>query len=203
MQRVSTRFAAGVAVAASALSLGAVGAQATKVPATQAKPAVAHTNRHAIQSGQVAFKPTQAVLTFLSTNHIKVTPLAPATWTNGQLVLPITRGVVSAHGKLRGRAIERGAIVFSAGGRSFRLHRFRVRHLGAVPVLTARNGRGRLLLIARVRNLQVSRSGHTATATGELTLTARAAALVNRLVGRTVVSRGYDLGALTSVITTK
>jgi hypothetical protein len=190
MHRLSARMLLLCAVVASALGVSALGAQAKTSPTPKQVKAVI------IKGGTVALKPTASTLTFLTAHGITVVPVAPATLSGGSVQMPVVGGVATTK-KLNAVLVLRGAVKFTTAKRSVA-----VRHLSFVKTAagTVLRGvvRGKLIRLARVTGLVVSVSGKTATATGEVHLTAATAELINRLLGKHIVAAGYDLGSLTA-----
>jgi hypothetical protein len=160
--------------------------------AAQAK--VAH-----VTGQKSTFTPSAQVTHFLATHHVTVSAVGPATISGTSVTLPITGGFITR--KLNGVLRHRGGVKFATATRSFVLRRFLLVRKGHHASLFARVHHRRIRL-ARVTDLKVALSGKSATATGELKLTAAAARMINKLLGSKVVHAGADLGSVTSDVTT-
>ena len=161
--------------------------------------AAAQAKRYHVTGQQTVVTPSTQFTQFLSTHGITVTAIGRASIANGALTLPIVRGSVALTSK-RGILIHRGGIQFATATRTITLRHFVVTRTFGRAVVSARVGLRRLPL-ARVSSPTLTISGKTATASGELRLTAVAAREINHLFGTHVVSAGADLGSATSTIT--
>jgi hypothetical protein len=165
-----------------------------------------------VTGGTTKVTPSSSAVALLATNHITVTPIAPATASGGVFTFPITGGRVNTttfRGVLRNgggivlsngtdtvrvRRIQsvsdrHGAFVFASVGRRVRVHCHR-RHHVLRCVLVQRTITAK---IARVTNGSVSGGS----ATGTLKITAFTAGVINHLAGHHVVSAGATLGTVT------
>lgn len=143
--------------------------------------------------------PSSAMTSFLTAHHITVAAVGPATISGGSLTLPITGGSVRTP-KLNGRLVMAGGVRFTWKGQSVTLRRFVAARRGSNDVVTAIVG-ARRLTVARATGVHINVSGNTATITGELTLSAQAARMLNKLTGHKLVPAGADLGSFTSTVT--
>jgi hypothetical protein len=166
----------------------------TAAPAMAAKQV-----KHKVTGQQTTITPSAGAVKFLTTNHITVSTLGAATLTNGSVTFPITGGFVKTP-SLDGTLVHSGGVKFSNGTRSVSLQSIVAYRLGHNTFVTGRAD-GRLMIIARVTGAKVSITGKTATATGELKLSAGVAQRINHVFGKHVVSAGADLGSAKSTIT--
>jgi hypothetical protein len=148
---------------------------------------------------QTTITPTSQVTQFLSSHHVTVSAIGPATISGGNVTLPISGGFVvkSAKGGVLRHA---GGLQFTVGSRSLALTHFVLVNHGPHGRLLARVGRHRIT-VARLINATRTVSGKSGTLTGELTLSAAAAHKINRRLGKHIVSAGTELGTLTSSVT--
>ena len=196
------RALAGAALLALCLmAVGAAGAQAAKVKVT---------------GGTTTITPSAATTQFLTTNGIAVTPLAPATLSNGVVTLPIAGGRIDP-ATLRGFVTHRGGLKFAKAKRSLALRHFVVTNTQRGAFLDAttavrrcraalRPRRGRVCFfraegfrVARLSNV-VRNSDNSVTA--NILLSRRAAGFINKVAGSHVVSAGANLGTARIVATT-
>jgi hypothetical protein len=202
-----TRLRALVGAALFALCLmavGAAGAQAAKVKIT---------------GGTTTITPSAATTQFLTTNGISVTPIAPATASNGVLTLPIKGGRIDPV-TLRGFVTHRGGVKFSKGTNSLSLRHFLITSTkrgaflnATTPVrrcraFRARRGhrRGRVCF-TRAEGVRVARLSNVVlnsdnSVTANLLLSSRAARFINKVAGSQVVSAGANFGTAKIVATT-
>ena len=202
--RMRLRALIGAALLALCLmAVGATGAQAAKVKIT---------------GGSTTITPSAAATQFLTTNGITVSPIAPATISNGAVTLPVAGGRIDP-ANLHGFVTHRGGLRFTKGTKSLALRHFLItstRRGAFLDVTTplrhcrfvrARRGhrrarvcfnRATLVRLARLSN--VVRNGNSVTA--DLLLSRRAAGFINRLAGKHVVSAGANLGSLHTTVTT-
>ncbi len=166
----------------------------TAAPAMAAKQV-----KHKVTGQSTTITPSAGAVKFLTSNKITVSALGAATLSNGSLTLPINGGVVKTP-SLDGTLVHSGGVKFSHGKRSVSLRNIVAHRVGHVTFVTGRAD-GRLMIIARVTGAKVSITGSTATATGELKLSAGVANRINHVFGKHVVSAGADLGSAKSTIT--
>lgn len=166
----------------------------TAAPAMAAKQV-----KHKVTGQSTTITPSAGAVKFLTSNKITVSALGAATLSNGSLTLPITGGFVKTPSR-DGKLVHSGGVKFSNGKRSVSLRNIVAYRVGHSTFVTGRAD-GRLMIIARVTGAKVSITGKTATATGELKLTAGVASRINHVFGKHVVSAGADLGSAKSTIT--
>jgi hypothetical protein len=167
-----------------------------------------------ITGGTTTLTPSSAATTLLANNHITVTPVAPATAANGAFSFPISGGHINAK-TLYGTVRHTGGVQLSNGTRTVV-----ARHL---TVVSTKNGayvwalvrdhsrricarrphhprRVVCVVITRYRTERILKlSGGTVTNgtyTGNATITAATATLINNLAGSNVVSAGAPLGTI-------
>ncbi len=185
------------------MAVGAAGAEAAKVKIT---------------GGTTTITPSTATTLFLTANGISVTPIAPATASNGAVTLPIAGGRIDP-ATLRGVIVHRGGLKFTKGSNSLRLRHLVITSTKRGAFLDAttpirrcrafrsrRGGRGRLcafrwegVRVARLSNV-VRNSDNSVTA--NLLLSQRAARFINKVAGKQVVAAGANLGTAKIVATT-
>ena len=182
------------------MAVGAAGAQAAKVKIT---------------GGTTTITPSAATTQFLTTNGISVTPIAPATVSNGVLTLPIKGGRIDPV-TLRGFVTHRGGVKFSKGTHSLSLRHFLITSTrrgaflnATTPVrrcraLRARRGR---VCVTRAEGVRVARLSNVVrnsdnSVTANLLLSSRAARFINKVAGSQVVSAGANFGTAKIVATT-
>lgn len=173
-----------------------------------------------VTGGTTTVKPSDATTKFLSDNGVTVTPIAPATAADGNLVFPIRRGRVNTD-TFQGRLFHKGGVKFSKGERSLRVrrleivsHRKRAVLRGVVRGLhcqkvtrkhhrarhVCRHARHHRVVLAILTDLKKSEDGKSVTVTVKISrFTAR---VVNRLAHKVVVKPGYVLGTATIAPTT-
>jgi hypothetical protein len=169
------------------------------VSVTAAPAMAAKQTNHTVTGVSTVITPSAAGTQFLTNHHITVSALGAATISNGSLTLPIAGGVVKTP-SLDGTIVHKGGVKFTSGKRSVSLRDIVAHRIGKVTFVTGRAD-GRLMIIARVTGAKVSITGKTATATGELKLSAGVAQRLNHVFGKHVVSAGADLGSAVSTIT--
>jgi hypothetical protein len=181
-------------ISRSTLSVVATTVALFAVTAASAQAKVFH-----VTGTQTTLTPASQVTQFLSSHHVTVSAVGPASISGGAVTLPITGGYVTKSAK-GGLLRHAGGLRFTVGARSVA-----VTHL----VLIAHNSHGRLLAwvagrritVARLINATRSVSGTSGTLTGELTLSAAAAHKINRRLHKHIVSAGTELGTLGSSVT--
>jgi hypothetical protein len=195
MRRVSSRLALFAVLALSVLGFAAVGAVAHTSAAKPKGKVVT------ITGGTTTIKANNATVTFLATHNVKPTAIAPATLTGTSLILPVKGGAVTSK-SLVGAITHRGGVKFATAKKSFVLSRITLVKTGNKAHLMAKVGK-RVLPLGTITGLKTAVSGKTATVTGELHLSKDVAAVINKLLGKHVVSAGYDFGSFTSTLTFK
>jgi hypothetical protein len=188
----------------------AVIAVASVVSLAFASVALAATKK--VTGGTSKVTPSKAAVTLLASNHISVTPIAPATASGGVFTFPLTGGRVNTT-TFRGVIRDGGGISLSNGTRTVQVRRIQtvsdrhgvfvfasVRH----PVRAGCHSRRhvlRCILVERTITAKVARVTKTSvsggSATGTLKITAFTADVINRLAGHHVVSAGATLGSVT------
>ena len=168
-----------------------------------------------VTGGTTTITPSTTATTLLSNNHITVTPIAPATASNGAFTFPIASGHLNPK-TLYGRLNHTGGIELSNGadnvivrhpvlisdkkgayiwalvrGKSHRIcTRFRRHH----------PRRGVCYVVTRFREARVLKvsggSVTNGTYNGNVTITAATATLINKLAGKTIVAAGNPLGTV-------
>jgi hypothetical protein len=167
-----------------------------------------------VTGGSTTITPSSTATTLLANNHITVTPIAPATASNGAFTFSITRGRLNTK-NLHGVIAHSGGIELSNG-----TDNVIVRH----PVLVS-NKRGAYVwalvrgkshhictafrrhrrhrvcyVVTRFRSVRVlkvtSGSVSGSTFTGNVAITQVTANEINRLAGSNVVSAGAALGTI-------
>jgi hypothetical protein len=168
-----------------------------------------------VTGGTTTLTPSSATTSLLSSNHITVTPVAPATVSSGSVAFPIAGGrlnVSTLHGRLR----QTGGVQLSNGTKTVTLRALRVisNKNGASIWALVRDRSSRICTHLRRRRAQLAcviiTRLHTAriatitggsvsdgTFTGKVAITAATAALVNRLAGSQVVTAGAPFGTVT------
>jgi hypothetical protein len=158
--------------------------------------------------------PSSEATKALTANGVTVTPITPATASNGSVTLPIARGMVNPS-NLRGYVVHKGGLKLSKGTASVSLRTFVIRSTGKGAFLSAatshagrcayrRNGhrhfrsctiRGRIT-VARLLNAKRTDNAETkqTTVTADLKLTREAARAINRRLHQQVVKPGAALG---------
>lgn len=194
MRRVSRRLVVLAVLALGVLAMASVGA----VAKTPAKP---KSKTVVITGGSTTVTASPATATFLVNHGVGVTAVAPATQSGTSITLPVKGGVVKAK-SLDGAILHKGAVKFATKTRSVTLRHLTLyklgkrAHLGGVVA-------GKFFNLGYITGLKVVVSDHVATVTGDIHLSAQAAHVVNKLVGKHVVSAGYKLGSFTSTLNLK
>lgn len=190
MHRLS-RIVLTLALAMSALGISALGAQARAHPALP--------KLILVKSGQTTLTPSAATVKFLTSHAITVTALAPVSIQNGSLVLPVRKGVATR--QLRGVLLHRGGVEFATGARTVKLRAITLYRFAKATFIGALVNGHVAKRLARVTGIKLTRTGNQATLTGEVHLSASAAKMINHLLGKHLVSAGYDLARLSSQLT--
>jgi hypothetical protein len=143
------------------------------------------------------------LVAFLRSQGITVTAIGPARLGQSSLVMPVVGGrmtVPSLHGQMRCR----GGVQFKKGNRVLRIRSYGFSDRHGVGTLSALISGRRVALhriaLARMATPKAHVSGTTGTMHGTLTVTAAWANLIDRLVGRHVVSAGSTLGDLSATV---
>ena len=163
---------------------------------TLAGVSLAATPAKRVTGGTATMTPTPAAATALSSHHLTITPLAPATASGSTLTFPISGGRLNA--KRHGHLVLGGGFAISNGTQTVQLRHLRVVSnasgvsLRARVLKSAHSHKGKLhveysdALIARVTGVHVSHG----TATGTVRLTSASASVINKLAGAKIASRG-------------
>ena len=185
------------------MAVGATGAQAAKVKIT---------------GGTTTITPSAATSQFLTNNGIAVTPIAPATASNGAVTLPIAGGRINPT-TLRGFITHRGGLKFTKGTNSLALRHFLITSTNRGAFLDAttpvrrchafrarRGGRTRVCVF-RLEGVRVARLSNVVrnpdnSVTADLLLSRQVARFINRVAGHQVVSPGANIGSAKIVATT-
>ena len=194
MRRVSSRLVLFAVLAIGVLGFAAIGAMA-KTPAKPKSKTVI------ITGGTTTVTASAATATFLANHNVFVTAVAPATMSGTSITLPVKGGVVKAK-SLDGALLHRGAVKFSTKTKSVTLRHLTLYKLGKKARLAGVVD-GKVLNLGTISGLKAVVSGKTATVTGQIHITATVAKVINKLVGKHVVSAGYVLGSFTSTLTLK
>lgn len=175
--------------------------------------AVAAPNAHKVTKvtgGTTNVTLSSAASALLSSNHITVTPLAPATASGSTFTFPIARGRLNA--KNRGFIVDKGGFALSNGTRTIRVRNLTIDSTksgvslyGVVVRAVTVGHRGRVRIrrgiarVARVTGVKISNGS----ATGTVRLTGVSAAYINLLAGKKVATAGAPLGQATVTPTLK
>ena len=164
-----------------------------------------------VTGGTSTITPTPAAAALLATNHITVTPIAPATASGGMFTFPITGGNVNKH-NFHGVIRNGGGFTLSNGTQHVQVRRLVTvwdRHGVSVFAVVRRHVQRNchhtgphhvlhcttvlLTTAARVARVTgVSVSGGSAT--GTVKITRFTAGVINHLAGSHIVSAGATLG---------
>jgi hypothetical protein len=194
MRRVSSRLAVFAVLALSVLGFAAVSAAAKT-------PAKAKSKTVTITGGSTTVTASSATASFLVSHGVTVTAVAPATLSGTSVTLPVKRGVVKAK-SLNGAVVHDGAVKFATKTRSVVLRHLTLWKAGKKAHLAGVVA-GKVLNLGTISGLQVAVSGKTATVTGTIHISAKVAHIINKLVGKHVVSAGYVLGTFASNLNLK
>lgn len=168
-----------------------------------------------VTGGSTTITISSAVSTALQSNHLTVTPLAPATESGSTFTFPIARGRLNTK-SLHGYVIDKGGLAISNGTRTVDLQRPTLvsnRHGVSLFALVRGRRHARCILarghrhalhcryvvryyaarIARITAISVSNGS----ATGTLSLTQLSASAVNRLAGKQIAKAGTPVGTAT------
>lgn len=189
MHRISSRLVALAATAATVLGF-AVAAQARDVAQVK-KPVV-------VVSGTATLTPTKATATFLVTHHVAVTTIKPATLTGTSVTLP-AKGATFADSRINGVLFLRGGVIFSTDKKTVKLRALTFVHRSGKIWLTGLVN-GRLMILGRLSNAKRTIASKQIIITAEVHLTASSAKAVDKLVGKHLISAGYDLGGFTATL---
>jgi hypothetical protein len=168
------------------------------VGVTAAPALAAKQTKHKVTGQSTTITPSAKAVNFLTVHKITVSAIGPATLSGGAVTLPISGGVVKTPSR-DGTIVHTGGVKFSHGKLSVSLRALVVHRSGNVTYVTGRVD-GRLLTIARVTGAKLLITGKTATASGELRLTAGVVSRINHVFG-THLKVGADLGSAVSTIT--
>jgi hypothetical protein len=194
MRRVSSRLVLFAVLAIGALGFAAVGAVAKAPVHPKSKTIV-------ITGGTTTVTASTATVKFLVSHGVTVTAVAPATMSATSITLPVRGGVVKPR-SLDGALFHRGAVKFATATKSVTLRHLTLYKLGKKAHLAGVvDGKG--LNLGMISGLKAVLNGKTATVTGEIHITRAVAKVINRLVGKHVVSAGYVLGSFSSTLTVK
>jgi hypothetical protein len=167
-----------------------------------------------ITGGTTTLTPSSAATTLLANNHITVTPVAPATASNGAFSFPIARGHINTK-TLHGSVKNTGGVELSNGTRTVVARHLEVvsnargayvwalirDHSSHVCYRRAHHPRHAVCVyVTRYRDARILKlsggSVTNGTYTGNATITAATATLINNLAGSKVVSAGAPLGTI-------
>lgn len=151
-----------------------------------------------VTGGQATFTPSSQLAEALSSKGIIPTAIPPASLDDGALTLPVVGGRVARPG-LHGYLALGGGVKLARGSHSVALRRLVAVHSARGSFLTALVA-GQRRVIARFTRITKTISGHTATLSANVVLSAEAAALINAVAGHHVVSRGAPLGTATATV---
>ncbi len=174
MRRVSSRLAVFAVLATSVLGLSAVGATAKTGPT-----------------------PTKTKA------HLVIVKSGTTTITATSATLPVKAGAALVKKNLDGILIQGGGVKFSTAKRSATLRHITLYKIGKRAHLAATVNGKLVKNLGNISGLKYSVTGKDATVSGELHLTAAVAQIINKLVGKHVVSAGYDFGSFTSTLVLK
>lgn len=152
-----------------------------------------------VVSGKTTITLSAGPARFLAKHHVSVTPLGAASIQGDSLTLPVTGGRVSKSAK-SGVLVQQGGVEFSNGRRSVDVRGFVLVGHNTTGRLTAVVD-GRRIVLARLIDITRTVSGRSGTISAKLTLSARVAELIDRRLGRRLVTAGTELGTLTSSVT--
>jgi hypothetical protein len=157
---------------------------------------------------QITLNP--AVTNALSSNHLTVTPLTPATSSGSTYTFPIRRGRLNKK-NLRGVILQRGGFAISNGTRTVRIRHLTLvsRKQGVYLWATVRvpakkpgahgpkahAARFSVRRVARITGITVTKN--TKTATGTVRLTKYSAGGINALAGKNIAAPGTAIGQIT------
>jgi hypothetical protein len=167
-----------------------------------------------ITGGTTTITPSSAATTLLSNNHITVTPVAPATTSNGAFSFPIARGHINTTA-LYGTVKNTGGIQLSNGTKTVTVRHPVIvsRKAGAYVWALIRDHSSRscyrrphhahrivCVVTTRYRDARILKiSGGTVsngTYSGNVTITQATATLINNLAGSNVAAAGDPLGTI-------
>ena len=142
-----------------------------------------------------------ATAKFLATHGVTVPAIAPATMSGTSITLPVKGGVVKAK-SLDGALLHKGAVKFATATKSVTLGHLTLYKVGRKAHLAGVVA-GEVLNLGTISGLKASATGKSATVSGTIHITAAVAHIINKLVGKHVVSAGYVLGTFSSILTIK
>jgi hypothetical protein len=167
-----------------------------------------------ITGGTTTLTPSSTATTLLANNHITVTPVAPATASNGAFSFPITAGHINKT-TLYGRVKQSGGVELSNGTKTVIARHLQVvssargayvwalvrDHPNHVCYRRAHHPRHTVCVyVTRYRDARILKlsggSVTNGTYTGNATITAATATLINNLAGSKIVSAGAPLGTI-------
>lgn len=192
MHRISSRLVAPVATALAVLGF-AVTAQARNVAPVK-KPVV-------VASGTATLTPTKTTATFLATHHVTVTVIKPATLTGGTVTLP-AKGAMFSDSRINGVLFLRGGVIFATATKTVKVRGLTFVHRSG-KIWLAGLVNGHAMILGRLTNAKHTVSSKQIIITGEIHLTASSAKAVDKLVGKHLISAGYDLGGFTTTLNLK
>jgi hypothetical protein len=198
MRRVCSRLALFAVLAASVLGLSAIGATAKTSPT----PAKKKPHFVIVTGGTTTLTATTKAAQFLVSHGVTVTPISPATISGATVTLPVKIGAARITKKLDGFLVHAGAVKFATTKRSATVRHITLYRTGKRAWLAGLVN-GKAIHLGSISALKASRSGTSATVSGELHLSAQVAHIINKLLGKHLVSAGYDFGSFTSTLTLK
>ena len=169
-----------------------------------------------VTGGTTTITASSAAVTLLTTNHITLTPLAPATASGATYTFPIVRGKLNPK-SLRGHLVHKGGLTVSNGTKTLALRAptiistkrgISMWALVRAPAervchsVGARQLRERCLIVTRLATeriatiTDVTLSGMSAS--GTVKITAFTADVLNKLAGKQVAASGDTLGTATT-----
>jgi hypothetical protein len=202
-----------------------IAAAAVAVVASLAFAGTALANSSKVTGGSTKVTASAAAAALLTSNHITMAPLAPATASGTTFTFPITGGRFSTR-TLRGFIRQGGGLTLSNGTKQLTLSHLTVlstrhgvvldalargqshrvcRAIGSRRSIRHHHFKTRCLVVARVVTAQIARITDVnlskGVATGTVTVSAFIAHAINRLAGKHVLSAGAVLGTASTSLT--
>jgi hypothetical protein len=151
-----------------------------------------------VVGGHATVKAAMQIGEFLRARGITVTSIGPAKVGNGSLGMPMVGGTITEP-TMGGTMNAQGGVQYKNGSKVVRVRSYILTHKSGKGILTAIVN-GHRIVIATMSAPKVHMSGNKGTMSGGLHISAAWAALINHLVGMTVVQAGETIGQLSMTV---
>ena len=130
---------------------------------------------------------------FLQSRGITVIPIGPAKTGNGAMTMPMVSGTINTT-TTDGTMSAKGGLRYQNGSKVVRIHSYVITHKNGAATITAIVNGHRIVIATMSAPMHMS--GHKATMSGGLHISAVWAKTINHLVGMHVVHAGETIGQL-------